>query len=1232
MKHVTIRFAWHDNKWNGRICKDPKSNIYCIDNYSLLSPRIQKRIDLEVEDSFKECLISDSLNTKNYFPPCYWVINAFGDNNYVINDPHPFQDTTQYGERFKSVPPLRNNLKDHSVYTWCFKLGFNENQEVQLYVPIEELERRVDFYTREILANRSIAFFYANYSNPLTGDDYKYALLGAGLVRDIEKPLEYNIPSDLLKEIQSQKRMRNFHTMAWQFQVSLDPNLTFIMPYHEYLEWVNKAEAREKENRLKKLNEIVIPIEGNLIPHFKYVSMHLNHDKAIFLLYLLKKSLRKIREHGELVVSYSDIKSIEDKINKLLEIAWKERGQYPGFENALYCLLKNDFESENLYKIIQEVKSHIINKYGSLDKFFKERIGLIPGKPIISKALNIIEENKELLEFLSRFDFSIKQFRNIKDIISKHGLKTVKNNPYLLLEKYYYDEADSWNIDEADYGIDIYQIDIALIPDLEYADWPSSYSSYAPERLRAVITKILYDAAKDGNTCLAREEIEDAIKDYPLYYITNELDVDREKLLNYEKQSLFKEKFIIEESIQNESGIYQLRYFRDIEDSLKQFIDKAVKKKYELSSNDAEKIETIISKEKNSLGNRLNVNERRRLYQRVLKNGLFVISGKAGSGKTSAVIELIKKFREDGHTPIYVFTPTGKASLVIKDRLKSMGLHTDPIIKVSTIHRFLYSAIFDAIKNFQFKYGFGRHKPTVNKQASKIVDLISKILSYKLEVIDQFIEFSKNFRFKPKVVIIDEASMVDEVLLYTLFAMINPDTLEHLVLVGDEKQLPPIGAGRPFVDTIFYLKQKSLEDNYIRLESNLRFDRSTEIGYLTELFSDDEAPSPDEVKSILDHKDKTFELHYFSNSDDIKNLIKMVLRTIRSTKDGPLQDMFGDIFEDNNRPILDKIQIITPRRVGNFGSISLNHIIMEKSVNFSPRTKLICEENKYVYLKKGRTLALANGSVGYIMPNGEVFFEELDDFEKEFGQSYEIKKLIKSIKEEVSHTSIKIERDINFGYAITVHKSQGSDYDYVILVINEISSFITRELLYTAFTRAKTKLYLFVHTSLKEELHILMAELYNNSSIEYRRTLLFGYKTSTYKPYILRLKNGSEIAVRSKIEYMIAKTLDDMGIEFEYEPKDFQEHNIIPDFKLYINEDVYYLEHLGNMNNRRYRNRWNEKIEIYKRLGVIDMLVTTSEKNVASNVENGIRQMINDIMIKQLKDTLYSYSKHHYEL
>lgn len=1242
MKHVTVRFAWHDNKWNGRICMNPTGNFYCRDNYSLISPRIQKRINLGIEDKLKERPVSDALKSANYIPPCYWSINALGEKDYPITDPHPFQDLKRMGEKFsKQVPPLKSILRHNSVFTWCFKLGFGEDRSEQLYVPTSELKKRVDVYTGEISKEKSIAFFYANYSNPLTGDDYRYVLLGAGLVEGLEKPIEYSIPQSLLQELRSGDRMQNFPTSSWQFQINLKPETTFIMPYHEYLRWTEDAQGAQRSERWKKLEEIVIPInEGNVIPHFKYVSMHVNHDKAIFLLYLFKRSLRKMKEHGE-IVPYSEVEKIEFVVDRLLNIAWKERGKYPGFENSLYSILKTNFAPEKLKDTISAVRSFILKKTGSLDKFFSSTTRLTAEEPAIAKALREIEVNKELLRFLSIFDFSTIQFNNVKEIINKIGFQTIKKNPYLLLEKYHFDGQDSWNIEEADYGINLYQIDIALIPDLDYADWETPYSAQSPERIRAVITKILYDVTREGSSCLTREEIIESIKNYPLFYIADELNVDVDKLIEYEKQPIFKEKFVIrDESFQGGPVLYQLKQLRTVEDALEQFFKKMMNKKHTLSSSDQSWIDNTVRLEKQGAGDKLNSNERQMLYRNALENGLFILSGKAGSGKTTAVVNLIQRFRELDNTPIFVFTPTGKANIVIRDRLKPHGLTDDNRIKISTIHRFLYSAIFDAIRNYQTqnKYSsynrYNEYRPNSNigQQASIMVDLISKILSGKLEVLDDFMELSKGFRFSPQVVIIDEASMIDEVLLSALFAMINADNLKHLIVVGDEKQLPPIGAGRPFVDTIFQLKRTGMERNYIRLESNLRFDTTARIGYLAEIFGGNKSPHPHEIADALAKNDSTLEIHYFSSDQELKESVRKVLNSIGKPKAGALSDMFGDIFEDSTKPVLDRIQIITPRRVGSFGSLFINTNVVKEGVQeFSPRTKLICEENKYVYVKKDgrykRVLALANGSMGYIMPDGSVRFEDLDDFQRDFGWSYDIE----NIKREVRDDYIGIERTINFGYAITVHKAQGSDYEHVILVIPEMSPFIMRELLYTAFTRIRTKLHLMIHSSLKDELALIFAKAYENSSVEQRRTLLFGHKSSPYRPYLLTLKNGTTIEVRNKIEQIIGRTLDNFCERLEYEPKDFlQEHRVLPDFKFEIDGITYYLEHLGHMDNRSYRNRWIQKLGIYEKLGIGDNLITTTESDQASDTEQNIFQIVSDVKANSLKVTPGSHSKHHY--
>ena len=111
------------------------------------------------------------------------------------------------------------------------------------------------------------------------------------------------------------------------------------------------------------------------------------------------------------------------------------------------------------------------------------------------------------------------------------------------------------------------------------------------------------------------------------------------------------------------------------------------------------------------------------------------------------------------------------------------------------------------------------------------------------------------------------------------------------------------------------------------------------------------------------------------------------------------------------------------RKVGPFGSMSINTNTVKEGVQgFSPRTKLSCEENKYVYVKKNgsnkRVLALANGSIGYIMPDGSIRFEDLDDFQRDLDGSYEIENIKREVRDD---DYIGIERSINFGYAITVH-------------------------------------------------------------------------------------------------------------------------------------------------------------------------------------------------------------------
>ena len=89
--HLTVRMAWHDNKWNGKVCNNPEANNYCTGPHSLLSSRIEKRknTDLESSRGVRGEYVASGLSANNV-PPCYWSINAFSEQGFSVEHTHPF--------------------------------------------------------------------------------------------------------------------------------------------------------------------------------------------------------------------------------------------------------------------------------------------------------------------------------------------------------------------------------------------------------------------------------------------------------------------------------------------------------------------------------------------------------------------------------------------------------------------------------------------------------------------------------------------------------------------------------------------------------------------------------------------------------------------------------------------------------------------------------------------------------------------------------------------------------------------------------------------------------------------------------------------------------------------------------------------------------------------------------------------------------------------------------------
>lgn len=105
--HLTIRMAWHDNKWDGKICRHPEENVYCVGSHSLLSERLARERKLDFEDESKKI---DSL-LPEYIPPCFWSSNAFSNDSANVVHAHPFKKYRDKINRIEGIhikPELRS--------------------------------------------------------------------------------------------------------------------------------------------------------------------------------------------------------------------------------------------------------------------------------------------------------------------------------------------------------------------------------------------------------------------------------------------------------------------------------------------------------------------------------------------------------------------------------------------------------------------------------------------------------------------------------------------------------------------------------------------------------------------------------------------------------------------------------------------------------------------------------------------------------------------------------------------------------------------------------------------------------------------------------------------------------------------------------------------------------------------------------------------------------------------
>ena len=284
------------------------------------------------------------------------------------------------------------------------------------------------------------------------------------------------------------------------------------------------------------------------------------------------------------------------------------------------------------------------------------------------------------------------------------------------------------------------------------------------------------------------------------------------------------------------------------------------------------------------------------------------------------------------------------------------------------------------------------------------------------------------------VIIIDEMSMVDLPLMHALLSAVVIGT--RLILVGDVNQLPSVGAGRVLKDII-----QSECFSVVTLTRIFRQAGESDIVVNAHKINAGE-------RVIADNKSRDF---FFLRREDADNVIRVMLTLIQKKLPKYVQAQQTEI------------QVMTPTRKGLLGVERLNQIL-QKYLNPSAPGKEETEINGRIFREGDKVMQIKNNyqlewevRTRYGIPvdkglgifNGDMgIISEIDLYNETVEVEYDEHRKVKYSFEQTE--------ELELSYAITVHKSQGSEYPAVIIPLLACPRLLyTRNLLYTAVTRAK---------------------------------------------------------------------------------------------------------------------------------------------------------------------------------
>lgn len=621
-------------------------------------------------------------------------------------------------------------------------------------------------------------------------------------------------------------------------------------------------------------------------------------------------------------------------------------GAIKGIGAALAARIVRRFKGDTL-QIIQEEPERLAEVKGISERKARE----------IAEQMAEQEDMRKAMLFLQKYGINLSLGIKIHQFYGQEMYRVFQENPYKMAE-------------------DIPGVGFKTADEIASRLGIHADSEY---RIRSGLFYTLTLAAGDGHVYLP--------KDILLHRTSQLLGVEPERMEKHIMDMAIEHKLTLKESEAQDGTVHTIVYANQyyyLELNTARMLREL---NIVCQDNEAEIERKLENLEKNS---EIELEEQQRqAVITAVKQGLMILTGGPGTGKTTTINAIIRYFSAMGED-IMLAAPTGRAA---KRMTETTGY------EASTIHRLL----------------------EINGVAGEL---------------GESVHFERNAQnpLETDVIIIDEMSMVDIHLMHALLAAIPVGT--RLILVGDVNQLPSVGPGSVLEDMI-----RSGCFAVVQLEKIFR--QASESAIVVNAHKINRGEKVD-----LKEKSKDF---LFLNYTDTNQIIS-IIRWLVQEKLPPYVD--AKMFD---------IQVLTPMRKGPLGVENLN-VILQRYLNPPDGRKKERVYGNNVFRQGDKVMQIKNdyqleweirGKYGIPVEKGTGIFNgdmgiirEINEFAENMTIEFDEARFVEY--------SFKQLEELELAYAITIHKSQGSEYPAVVIpLLGGPRMLMSRNLLYTAVTRAR---------------------------------------------------------------------------------------------------------------------------------------------------------------------------------